>query len=76
MNKLIITKNLPLLPEGWEWVKMEELCEKITDGTHFTPTYLVEHRNPGPQGQVTEKRLCHKIAAVELFKTIICTSDS
>jgi len=40
MNKLIITKNLPLLPEGWEWVKMEELCEKITDGTHFTPTYL------------------------------------
>ena len=30
------------LPYGWEWVKMERLCNLITDGTHLTPHYT-EH---------------------------------
>ncbi|MDD2366898.1 MAG: restriction endonuclease subunit S [Desulfuromonadaceae bacterium] len=29
-------------PEGWVWCSLGELCSKITDGTHQTPTY-VEH---------------------------------
>lgn len=30
------------LPDGWVWCSLGELCSKITDGTHQTPTY-VEH---------------------------------
>ncbi|MEO8712362.1 MAG: restriction endonuclease subunit S, partial [Parafilimonas sp.] len=26
------------LPEGWKWVKLSEVAEKITDGEHFRPT--------------------------------------
>jgi len=29
--------ELPELPEGWIWIKFGELCEKIFDGTHFSP---------------------------------------
>ena len=25
---------------NWKWVKLAEVCEKITDGTHQTPTYF------------------------------------
>lgn len=25
------------LPEGWKWVKLEEVADKITDGEHFRP---------------------------------------
>jgi len=28
------------LPDGWRWVKLEEVCTDISDGTHFTPTYV------------------------------------
>ncbi len=28
------------MPESWEVMKLRELCTKITDGTHFTPTYV------------------------------------
>ncbi|MGE0859546.1 MAG: restriction endonuclease subunit S [Gammaproteobacteria bacterium] len=27
------------LPVGWEWVTVDSLCFKVTDGTHFTPQY-------------------------------------
>jgi type I restriction enzyme, S subunit len=30
------------IPEEWELLPFEKLCEKITDGTHFTPTYVEE----------------------------------
>lgn len=29
--------ELPELPEGWCWVRLGEACEKIFDGTHFSP---------------------------------------
>ncbi len=28
------------LPKGWVEIRLEEVSEKITDGTHFTPTYM------------------------------------
>lgn len=31
------TKKLPNLPEGWLWVEAQTICEKIQDGTHFSP---------------------------------------
>lgn len=30
----------PPLPEGWCWAKMYDVARKITDRTHFTPTYI------------------------------------
>jgi type I restriction enzyme S subunit len=28
------------LPEGWNWARLGDLCFQITDGTHYTPTYV------------------------------------
>lgn len=30
------------LPEGWRWVKVGNIVEKLTDGTHSTPKYINE----------------------------------
>ena len=30
------------LPEGWEWTRLQAICEPITDGPHKTPTYSDE----------------------------------
>ena len=27
------------LPSNWYWIKLGDVCNKITDGTHFTPKY-------------------------------------
>ena len=27
------------IPPNWSWVKLGDVCNKITDGTHFTPNY-------------------------------------
>ena len=27
------------IPENWEWVRLGEVCYKLTDGTHSTPKY-------------------------------------
>ena len=36
-------KNIPFkIPDNWVWVKLEDICLKITDGTHKTPKYTVE----------------------------------
>lgn len=28
------------IPKSWEWVKLNDICFIITDGTHHTPTYV------------------------------------
>ncbi len=30
------------LPDSWCWVRLEDLCSLITDGTHKTPSYTTE----------------------------------
>jgi len=46
------------LPDGWEWVKCQDICLKITDGEHATPTrsksgcYLLSARNVTNEGIV------------------------
>lgn len=46
------------LPEGWEWVKCQNICYKITDGEHATPErseaghYLLSARNVTNEGIV------------------------
>ena len=43
--------ELPKVPEGWKWVRLEEISNKITDGEHITPKrtesgyYLLSARN-------------------------------
>lgn len=36
-NKALLANDLP---EGWASTTLEEICEKITDGTHKTPKYV------------------------------------
>ncbi len=31
--------GLPEIPGAWVWVRLEEICSQITDGTHITPKY-------------------------------------
>lgn len=33
------------LPEGWKWVRMGDSCDKIQDGSHFSPQ--VQYDEPG-----------------------------
>jgi Restriction endonuclease S subunits len=48
------------LPEGWEWVKCQDICSKITDGEHITPKrsetghYLLSARNVTNEGIILE----------------------
>ena len=34
--------DLPELPEGWEWACVNQIAEKVVDGTHHTPEYVTE----------------------------------
>lgn len=41
-NPLAPIKNNEIpyeVPISWEWIKLEEICTLITDGTHLTPSY-------------------------------------
>jgi type I restriction enzyme S subunit len=38
----LVGDAFPPLPEGWCWTKMNDVTRKITDGTHFTPTYMAD----------------------------------
>jgi type I restriction enzyme S subunit len=33
----MVESELGLVPEGWEVVRMEEVCARITDGSHYSP---------------------------------------
>ena len=35
-----MSKKENQLPKGWEYKKLKDICEKITDGTHQTPKYF------------------------------------
>lgn len=33
-------ENLPKIPDSWLWVSADQVCNKITDGTHFPPPFI------------------------------------
>ncbi len=33
------------LPDGWEWAKLRDVCDKIQDGSHFSPQ--IQYDEPG-----------------------------
>ena len=41
-NVKMVEYELGLIPEGWEVKKLEEICSKVTDGTHDTPKPVEE----------------------------------
>jgi type I restriction enzyme S subunit len=48
------------LPKGWQWVKCQDICLKITDGEHATPrrsnsgNYLLSARNVTNEGIILD----------------------
>ena len=36
------TSSLPVLPEGWVWVKLGQLAWSVKDGPHYSPKYASE----------------------------------
>jgi type I restriction enzyme S subunit len=45
------------LPEGWKWVKLEEVCEKIQDGSHFSPKNQYNQKGEGRYLYLTSKNI-------------------
>jgi type I restriction enzyme S subunit len=33
------------LPKGWEWARLQTVCSKVQDGSHFSPK--VQYDKPG-----------------------------
>ena len=42
-EKVRIGEKMPYeLPDGWKWVRLGSICEKITDGTHGSPKHVMQ----------------------------------
>jgi type I restriction enzyme S subunit len=46
----------PAIPKSWEWSTMSVACEKIQDGTHFSP-HATKQLADGPHPYVTAKNV-------------------
>jgi type I restriction enzyme, S subunit len=57
------------IPDDWVWCRLGEICEKITDGTHFSPTNLQK----GDYKYVTAKNI--KEHGVDLSNITYVTKD-
>jgi type I restriction enzyme S subunit len=51
------TSGLPELPEGWIWTKMNVVCNKIQDGTHFSPKKQFDKPANGRYLYITAKNI-------------------
>jgi type I restriction enzyme S subunit len=57
------------IPEGWVWCRLREICLKITDGTHFSPTNL----ESGDFKYITAKNI--KDSGIDLTKISYVTEE-
>jgi type I restriction enzyme S subunit len=48
--------QLRSLPDGWQWVKMNDACSRVQDGTHFSPK---EQTRIGDFKYITAKNIKH-----------------
>jgi restriction endonuclease S subunit len=46
--------DLPELPEHWSWVRMDDVCSSVQDGTHFSPK---EQSGHGDYKYITAKNI-------------------
>jgi type I restriction enzyme, S subunit len=51
------TSELSELPEGWGWTKMNVVCNKIQDGTHFSPKKQFDKPANGRYLYITAKNI-------------------
>lgn len=73
-NVRMVESELGLVPEGWAQVRMEELCTRITDGSHYSPKSMESGK---PMASVKdmhdwgiELSSCRKIADDEYEKLV------
>ena len=45
------------LPDGWKWVKLGEVCDKIQDGSHFSPQIQHSQKSDGKFLYITSKNI-------------------
>ena len=45
------------LPDGWKWVKLGEVCNKIQDGSHFSPQNQHNEKSDGRFLYITSKNI-------------------
>lgn len=55
--KPIDTSDLPELPYGWLWVIADSICEKIQDGSHFSPKVQYSDKSSYRYLYVTAKNI-------------------
>jgi type I restriction enzyme, S subunit len=46
-----------ILPEGWKWVKATEVCNKIQDGSHWSPKMQYKQKEDGKYLYITSKNI-------------------
>lgn len=51
------TSDLPELPDGWLWLRAEVICEKIQDGSHFSPKVQYSDKTDRKYLYVTAKNI-------------------
>jgi len=51
------TSNLPELPEGWIWCNLSLVCEKIQDGSHYSPKKQYSEPTPNRYMYLTSKNV-------------------
>ena len=49
-------KEMPEIPKGWRWARMDEVCSRVQDGTHFSPK---EQARTGDFKYITAKNIKH-----------------
>lgn len=45
------------LPEGWKWVMLKDVCQKIQDGSHFSPKTQYNEVREGTYMYITAKNI-------------------
>ena len=45
------------LPEGWKWVKLQNVCSKIQDGSHFSPQEQFDEPDKNRYKYITAKNI-------------------
>ena len=70
----LLESELGLVPEGWESVRMDSICARITDGSHYSPKSVESGK---PMASVKdmhdwgiELSTCRQIADVEYEKLV------
>ncbi|MGH8750467.1 MAG: restriction endonuclease subunit S [Burkholderiales bacterium] len=68
--KTVDESVLPGLPAGWRWARMDIVCHKVQDGTHFSPK---EQADTGAFRYITAKNI--KVWGLDLTNVTYLTEE-